>query len=121
MRRSRGKDFGALLPRQTEAPKSPSFSGDRQRRENRVQSRLGIWGSDMSPPPQWTPGRSPGQKRILAYTGIEGHVTSFLHLYAEYWAGWQDRVLGANCPSPAQRKTAPVFYDPITSPAASAP
>ena len=51
MRRSRGKDFGALLPRQTEAPKSPSFSGERQRRENRVQSRLGIWGSDMSPPP----------------------------------------------------------------------
>jgi len=50
MRRSRGKDFGALLPRQTEAPKLPSFSGERRRRENRVQSRLGIWGSDMSSP-----------------------------------------------------------------------
>jgi len=33
--------------------------------------------------PQRGPGRSPGRKRILAYS--EGHIRSFLYLYDKIW------------------------------------
>jgi len=77
-----------------------------------------VWGRGELP--QRSPGQSLGRKRILVY--LKATERSFLHIgYMLKYLG-QGRGLGGPVTLPLpQRRTAPVFYDSITSPVASAP
>jgi len=89
-------------PRQIEAPKAPSFSGERRMRENGVRSAADYEsGGRRELAMQRSPERRPSRKLILAY--FEGNRTLLLYLYAEIFKG--ARIT----PPLSQRRTAPVL------------